>query len=134
MKKTVNTMIVLGLSITGFSTQAFVPASGGRSLLSCAEMINFYKATMPEETEIIWVRDDINEVKTLYSHSTLRTEIRYCTGDKELAGSKCISGTVIKEGEPAQIASQGSFKTDKKVKGIVAIDKCKIIMGRVNKD
>lgn len=133
MRKSIKYLIVFGLTFTGFGVQAFVPAAGGRSLLSCAEMINFYRASMPEDTELVWVHDDINELKTLYSSSTLRTEIRYCTGDKELVGSKCISGTVIKDGEPAQIVTQGTFNTDKKVEGIVALDKCKLILGRVKR-
>ncbi len=103
-------LILLGVTVTGFSSQAFVPVGGGRSLLSCAEMINIYKASMP-----------------------IGTEIRYCTGKKELVSSKCLSGTIIKEGEPALIVSQDSFKTEKKVEGIVALDKCKLIMGRVQK-
>lgn len=133
MNNTIKYLIVLTIAITGFNVQAY-PGPGWRPLLSCAEMINFYKASMPEGTDLVWVREDIHELKTLYSHSTLRTEIRYCTGDKDLAGSKCISGNVIKETEPAQIVSQDTFDTDKKVEGIVALDKCKLILGRVKKD
>lgn len=94
MNNTIKYLIVLTIAITGFNVQAY-PGPGWRPLLSCAEMINFYKASMPEGTDLVWVREDIHELKTLYSHSTLRTEIRYCTGDKDLAGSKCISGNVI---------------------------------------
>lgn len=128
MAKNIKAILLLTLFTASFGTQA-------RSTITCAERLIAYKASIPESYEMVWVKGKISEVRSTYSKKTLETHIKYCTGRTELSPSRemCVSGLMMNDEYPSIEVTQASFDTDKHVEAIVAIDRCKLILGRVKK-
>ncbi|KIF53359.1 hypothetical protein [Vibrio owensii] len=129
MTNTIKTILLFTLFAASFGTQAH------GTVINCAERIMAYKATIPESYEMVWVKGDISEVRSTYSKTTLETKIKYCKGRTELSPSRkmCVSGLMMMEEYPSIEVNQESFDTENLVEAIVALDRCKLILGRVKK-